>query len=443
MLRILSTCYMFPRVDSSLPHDYLTAKSSGSFGLAGPVLAAVVLHAAILVVPLLQPAAFGPFGMRALHDDQIYFDYGSRALAGAVPYRDYLVEYPPLAVALFALPRLVTDRFGPYVLWFAAEMLLFDALAVYLVARRTAAHRGLPTVPARLAWYTAFLAALYPLAGTRYDLAPAAVALAGTTAWFGSRPVLGGVLAGAGALLKLFPAVLAVPAAAVEARFGPPARGRGLAAFGVVVVAGGGLWTITGGAASLGYHLGRGLQIETVWAGALMMADHFVGAVPAWHAGHNSVELVAPGAAVLASIGIPVQLAMLGAVAWRARQDAVREPIRWAAAAILAFILPGKVLSPQYLIWLVPFMPVLEAPAGRSSRWVFLFACTATTAEYLASRRLTSFELWAIALLNCRNALLVALFVLLVKRDRGEGRSDPRRSLGPAPLIDEDALGRG
>ena len=185
-------------------------------GFAAWCLLAAVVHAVILLAPLLDTRLFGPTGAASLHDDRIYFDYASRALAGAVPYRDYVVEYPPLAVPVLLVPRLATARFDVYVLLFATEMLLFDALAVYLVASYTKMHDGLARVPARLLWYTVFLAALYIVAGSRYDLAPAAVAFAGAVSWFGGRPVLGAALTAAGTLLKIFPAVVAVPAFSPE-----------------------------------------------------------------------------------------------------------------------------------------------------------------------------------------------------------------------------------
>src|SRR5579864_525531 len=258
------------------------------------------IHAAILLAPLLGVGLYGQFGAAGLHDVRIYFDYASRALRGAVPYRDYPVEYPPLALLVFVIPRLATNRFGTYAALFAAEMLLFDALAVYLVARYTAAREGLRAVPARLAWYTASFAALYPVVGSRYDLAPAAVALAGVLAWIGGRPVAGGLLAAAGTLLKLFPAVARVPAAVSEFAAARVTRVRGVLTFAVTTVAGGAAWYALGGAGSLMYHVARGLQIETVWAGALMLADKIFGITSAWRYSHTSVELVAPGAGLLA-----------------------------------------------------------------------------------------------------------------------------------------------
>ncbi len=53
--------------------------------------------------------------------------------------------------------------------------------------------------------------------------------------------------------------------------------------------------------------------------------------------------------------------------------------MRESAAAILAFILFSKVLSPQFLIWLVPFVSVLEGLTGKLARWLFLLCCLLTT----------------------------------------------------------------
>ena len=360
---------------------------------------------------------FGQFGIAALHDVRIYFDYGSRVLAGGIPYRDYPVEYPPLALLLFALPRLAASRFVPYPMLFAAEMLVFDAVAVVLLARHTAAREGAGEVAVRLAWYTAAFAALYPVIGTRYDLAPAAMAFAGALAWFAERPTAGGLLTAAGTLLKIFPAVVAVLGAVPDRHAAGTTRARALLVFGGATLAVGAVWLALGGAASITYHVGRGLQIETVWSGALLLADKVLGITPAWRYNHTSVELVAPGSAFFAALAIPAQIALIGVVVWRFARSGLADPLRYAAAAVLALIVAGKVLSPQYMIWLLPFVPALDGPAARAARPLFLAACIATGVEYMASRQLASFELWAILALNARNALAVALLVGLLRGD--------------------------
>ena len=55
---------------------------------------------------------------------------------------------------------------------------------------------------------------------------------------------------------------------------------------------------------------------------------------------------------------------------------------RYSAAAVLAFIVFGKVLSPQYLIWLFPFLAVLDGRTGSLARKIFLLACLTTAMFY-------------------------------------------------------------
>jgi hypothetical protein len=124
-------------------------------------------------------------------------------------------------------------------------------------------------------------------------------------------------------------------------------------------------------------------------------------------------------------LSLPAQAAMLAAVARAFHRSPGRQGVRFAAAAILAFILPSKVLSPQYLIWLVPFIASLDRQEAGAVRWLFLLACVATTVEYAGTRRLSSFDSWAIAVLNVRNMLLVALFVVLAGRIGGRTREGP------------------
>jgi hypothetical protein len=95
----------------------------------------------------------------------------------------------------------------------------------------------------------------------------------------------------------------------------------------------------------------------------------------------------------------------------------MKDGVRYAAAAVLAFMITGKIFSAQYVIWLIPFVTVLRGETGRRARWMFLMACVATTIIYplYAMKLILELnDLGSILLLNYRNALLLALLVLLL-----------------------------
>jgi hypothetical protein len=177
---------------------------------------------------------------------ELYFTYASKAVEGQIPYRDYSIEYPIFAFPLFLLPRLLTSNFAYYKVIFGAEVLLFNATAVYLIAHWVERTEGMERVPERLGWYTLFFASLCPLPIGRFDLAPMALAFASAFLWFSGQEVLGGVAASVGMFMKLFPGVIAGPGLIWEISRPGRARGRGLGAFALSSVASAVLWYALG-----------------------------------------------------------------------------------------------------------------------------------------------------------------------------------------------------
>jgi len=84
------------------------------------------------------------------------------------------------------------------------------------------------------------------------------------------------------------------------------------------------------------------------------------------------------------------------------------------AAAVLAFVAGSKVLSPQFLIWLLPLVPLLAGRVG-----------VVATGLVVASMGLTQLELrgweglhvdgWAVWVLFARNVVLLLLLVVVVR----------------------------
>jgi hypothetical protein len=89
---------------------------------------------------------------------------------------------------------------------------------------------------------------------------------------------------------------------------------------------------------------------------------------------------------------------------------------RHAAALILAFMLGSKVLSPQYVIWLLPLVPLSAGGvAGAFVCAFFLAACFTTTLIFpIHYGDLLSFRYPGPELLLARNLLLFALWVAML-----------------------------
>ena len=358
----------------------------------------------------------------------LYFDYADQAAAGRVPYRDYLVEYPPVAFVLFWVPRVLAARYR-FRHAFLTEMMLFDGVVIALIeARARRDGRGdTRWVASCLAWYTVFFAGFCPVPTTFFDMAPTAMAFAGAHWWSSGRRRLGGAMVGLGILTKIFPGAIVGPALTWDLGRNRSPRGRGLSAMLVTAAALMVAWLGVGGAgaiASLRYHLDRGLQIESLPAGFLLLWARLAGVPVTCRFAYGSWELPAAWGASWAAAAFPAQAAAMMLVSWRCWRARGADPMRYAGASVLAFLLFGKVLSTQYPIWLFPFIAVLGGPAGRLAKPLFALICILTAALYPWGLviQVPSGNLLAILALCLRNLLLLGLFGLLLLAP-GEARA--------------------
>jgi hypothetical protein len=361
---------------------------------------------------------------------EFYFDHASKAMAGQVPYRDFMLEYPALTFPLFLFPRLFASDLATFRVFFVTEMLLFDAWAIFLIAGHVARSEGIGRVPGRLGWYTLYAACLSPLLIGRFELAPMALGFAAAIWWFSGRNALGGVTAGLGALMKVFPGLVAVPALVWEVARTGAARARGTIAFLATVVIGTAAWFALGGGRvreSIGYQAARGLEVESLYAGALLLAGKLTGAEPTVVFIYKAYHVAGAWCERLAVLSLTVQAAAVLLVAWRFMRSGIADGVRYSGAAVLAFVVAGKVLSPQFLIWLFPFVTVLGGGTGRLARRIFLLACVCTAMIYPGPgfNMLLDRQLGAILFLNLRNALLLWLLALLLF---GAGAEEPPRA---------------
>ena len=141
--------------------------------------------------------------------------------------------------------------------------------------------------------------------------------------------------------------------------------------------------------------------------------------------GHGSQNLYATGTAVMAVVLSLVQIAALVWI-WLRRPVTNEELVRWSAAALVAFVALGKVLSPQFLIWLVPVVPLVAGVRGLRASALLAFALVVTQlwfpARYWGLAR--GLDPIPSALVLVRDLVLVALLIVLV-RDRREPARSP------------------
>ncbi len=363
-------------------------------------------------------------------DIPTYLQAADRVVDGQVPYRDFAFEYPPLAILVMLVPRLLG---GSYDVTFSA--LMFVALATTVWgAMATARALGMSR---RRELVVGGVIALLPVVlgdfvATRFDVVLAAL-LTGVL-WSGTtgRFRLAWAFLAAGVALKLSPIIL-VPVLVLwhrrsasggqVARTGTMAAAATAATFIPALVASpSGLWAL------FSYHLERPLQIESLGSSYLLALKSLAGIGVTVIDSFGSQNLFGNGARVISAISTVVVLTGVGAVALiaarrvRDRTDAhdVAQIMVAAIAATLAVaIVAGKVLSPQFLVWLLPACLLVSGRYGRMAAVITVAALIATQAYFPRHYwDLVALDNGAIATLIVRNALLIALVAAAWPRRR-------------------------
>jgi len=379
-----------------------------------PAAAAVPVYLAACAVP-----DGGLFRAERFRDVHLYQGFAEAVFDGRVPYRDFFMEYPPGALAVFLPPA----AFGSshYIDAFKCLMALCGVATLFLVATLLV-RLG---VSATRLWAGVLLFALSPLALgpislNTYDAWPALLTVAALSLLLAGRDVAAFALLGAAFAAKVYPVVLIPPAAIFVWRLrGRALALRGLAAFVAVAV----LFLVPfvvlaphGLAESFRAQAARSLQVESL-AGSLLAAADRTGVYSATvvhRTGHAiSYDLVGSLPETLAVLSSIAQALAVITVAWlflRGRDDPRRLALAF-AAAIAGFLAFTRFFSPQYLVWLLPFVPLLEPAA-----WVVTATALVLAQVWFFHYR----DVFALGgyvwLVLIRDLLVVALFVLVLVR---------------------------
>jgi hypothetical protein len=372
----------------------------------------LILSVLALVAAWLLLTRHGPFSSDKVGDLYVYGQYHALMVGhGLVPFRDFDFEYPPGAL----IPIAVAGGDGGRL----SLLMLACAVVAQLAAWAIGGWRA--------GWSMVALPAVAgALVRTHFDLLPAALALVGL--WLIVAPPprrgmveLGFAVLALGAMTKLWPAAIAVVALAwLLGRRERPLALRAGAVFVAVVLVTALPFVALGGfpSAMVEFHLQRPVQIESTAASVIeVVGGSYVTGDPIRHDRFKSNGL--DGGAADA-IGVLSTLALLGAgvaiVALAARRPSRDALVVAALAVVVAFVAFGKVLSPQYVCWMLPLAAVAAtrgAPLGAA-----LTALAALVTQLWFPNHyfdVVNQHAWAVVLVGVRNAILLLALAATVR----------------------------
>ncbi|GCD46178.1 glycosyltransferase family 87 protein [Streptomyces paromomycinus] len=382
-----------------------------------PLLAAWFLTRLWLVPAALKISPFVGGGGLDPSVSKVYTGWYAVLSGGSFPLHDVSWQYPPGAALPILAPGLVPGLgFGHAFIVLAA---LCDA-AIFVLLVRVARRRGRSLAGPWL--WTVGLAVLSTMPWNRFDLHVTALAMLALVtasarhAWAGRA--FGAVTALA-AVIKVWPALL----------LAGTARGRrtrtawaAAAVTGAAVTAALAL-AMPNAFSFLSAQESRGIQIESVGSLPFHVARH-LGWSGTWAAKDGSHEFVGPW---VDGVSVAMQVSTVPAFGWllwwRRRSDRTGARVLPDAAltATLLFVVTSRVISPQYMVWLLGLAAVCLLRGDTTQRPVALLilaACVFTTLDFpLLYRGLRDDASWlSIANLYARNLLLLAAAWLSARR---------------------------
>ncbi len=348
--------------------------------------------------------------------------------AEGTPYRDFDVEYPPLALGLMHLVEQPTPL-GTLVALAISQLTLELATATVLAwawSRRTAITYlvlGSPML-------------LYPFPYLRIDLLSVFLAVLGLGLLRRGRERTGGAALALSVFAKVWPLVVA-PSMLLRRQW------RGLTA-----------WAITGAAALAGwvswagpdgirqiltFRGASGWQIESI-PGIVLHALDPEGSTVQQGAWRTAVDAPAPARTGLSILALAVVTLVWWWAARAVRSDGssdTAEPRHGITpddlvvdalaplAAVMALLVFSSIISPQYVLWFLPFAALVTAHGDRVIGGLTLGAVFTSTLGLAWIERLIPGDWAAVSVIAVRNVLLVALLAVTLARLHRRARTAP------------------
>ncbi len=294
-----------------------------------------------------------------------YYRNTEEILSGKMPYSEAVFEYPPLSLIFMMIPRLLSWDVTSFHYMFTAQALIFiliGAAVIYRISDEFIGERGRGglILLCLLIFGTYFLIA-------RNDIYPAVIALIGMWLYLKQKYIPAFIFVSLAAMTKLYPAIFLVAMVIpflIERKWKLAFTVTVTSLLVCLIVELPFLITDPSTAfAYLSYHSDRGIQIESVASGFIMLSELIIPTDVTWVFSYGSDNIVgtipnmlAPWMNILLACSIIV---FAGTMFIRiikseeARKKAVPLATLMSLTMIMLFIVFSKVYSAQYYIWIV------------------------------------------------------------------------------------------
>jgi hypothetical protein len=368
-------------------------------------------------------------------------DFAPQAQAingGEKPYRDQDIEYPPLSLPFLIGPVYLDDSTQGFVDGFQWEMLAFDLGIVVLIAfglpgdaRRVLSALGIYTAGVLILSGVVLDSSLIdsaPLILARFDLVPALFVLAAIFARDRARSATWSALLSVAAAIKAFPLLLY------------PALLRGernlvrVAVAGAIPILACAAFVLILGdefSSAITYHTERTLQVESLAASPFEIA-HVLGSGAHPVVGHGGFEVAAAGAGFARWASVVIGFGVFALVVYSGWRSPASN-LELVSALLAVMIVFSPVLSPQFLLWLLPVSACAYGLGRQNAVLLTAFVLTQVALQHY-DQAIDSFGgafVWPLAVRNlCLLAYLWLVCAPIVREaPSGRGsRSEPPRS---------------
>lgn len=319
-----------------------------------------------LVITSLMATAFGPYpSINDHHDVDVYFQRGEWVNSAVQPYRDVFSEYPQIATWFFALPHIINlerdqltinlnEAKAGYRQMFSLLMALFLSVTIFLLYAERSDKRWLA--------FLLLLPASWYFVHNRYDILPALLTLVSLI--FLSRRMIYAafIVLGIATATKWYAIVLLPVFISYLWHTDRKIIFRATACYGIT-----GLLIILPTIIAIGwdgfmipyrFHLSRGGNAESLFH-LIAVALQLLG----------TPEIIID--TVLQKFFFLLQFTIAG-ICLFVRIDNWEKVIRWSALSILGFILFAKFYSPQWILWIFPFLILLARSPGEIAGIIIL-----------------------------------------------------------------------